>query len=231
MLPGHDLDGTGGVTEAEVTSLSDKGVFSARFSEALFRDTLAFAELLSAGGAGISPRLVAAYGGERLWFEQRTSAQWLLLPRMGANLGQVLDNLLIMLDTHNEDETIFIGSRTPHLSPRTLQEAFSALSQRDVVVGPCGPRGVYLLGVRGRWPCGILGGVRWTEKHAVNDLLKAYRRARASVGLLEEFYPLQTPNDLQRLVDDLGIYPDRALSNLRRLLEELSAEVRMRKAE
>lgn len=161
-----------------------------------------------------------AYAGDRSWYESRTSAHWLLVPRMGANLAQCLDNALILLDAQPDDQTVFIGASTPHLQPRALHEAFIALGQRQAVLGPSEGGGVYLMGARGRWPCGILASTRWTLPQAQQDVLKAFRRARVSVGLLDELYRLTEEADLGRLAEDLGVYPDLALDNIRFLLDK-----------
>ena len=193
--------------------------------DAAFRDTVLRAEGLGGGPGETPPRLVLAYHGERAWFEQRTSSQWLLLPQMGFDLGQHLDNLLIVLGNAAEDRTIFIGPCTPHLPLRTLESGFISLGQRDVLVGPREQAGVYLIGVRGRWPSGLLRGVRWHTPHARADLLKKFRSTRLSVGLLEESYTVRGDSDLRRLKSDFGVFPDRSLPNLRRLAEKLPDEL------
>jgi len=218
VIPGHDLDGSRGLSDTE---MAPGAGLCERLREVVFRDTVAFAESLPQALGGVELELVMAYAGDRAWYEQRTSAQWLVVPRMGTDLAQCLDNMLIMLDAHQDDQTIFIGANTPHLQPTALHEAYISLGQRQAVVGPCEGGGLYLLGARGRWPCGILANVRWTTAHAQQDVLKVFRRSRVSVGLLDEVYRLRTEPDLSRLAADLGVYPDRALGNIRFLLSKI----------
>ncbi|MEI6503343.1 MAG: DUF2064 domain-containing protein [Armatimonadota bacterium] len=221
VMPGHDFDGSGGFSSA---GAAPGGIPPERLREVVLRDTVAFAELLHQTPGGVAPELVMAYVGERLWYEQRTSGHWLLVPRMGANLAQCLDNLLISLDARPDDQTVFMGAGTPHLQPRALHEAFITLGQRQAVVGPCEGGGLYMMGAQGRWPCGILANVRWTAPQAQQDLLKIFRRSRVSVGLLDELYRLESEADLRRLADDFGVYPDRALGNIRLLLDKTGKE-------
>lgn len=187
--------------------------------DAVFRDSVLSAEQFDPGHGMAPPDLVLAYHGDRMWFQHRASTHWLLLPQMGTDLGQHLDNLLIVLGTGSEDRTIFMGPFTPHLPARALDSAYILLGQREVVIGPCERAGLYLIGVRGRWPSGLLRSIRWHTAHARNDLLKVFRRTHLSVGLLENLYAVQNEADLRRLVTDLGVFPDRAMPELRRLAE------------
>lgn len=184
-------------------------------------DTIALAQGLDFGRSMEPPELVFAYRGDRQAYQRLLSSCWLLVPQMGADLAQHLDNLLIVLGAAPDDQTLFLGPATPHLSARALQNAYIALGQRGVALGPEEQRGIYLLGVTGRWPCGILSKVRWPTRHAQGDLCNAFRRAHLSVSLLPPFYAIRAQDDLRRLQEDLGIYPDRCLPHLRLLLEAI----------
>lgn len=192
-----------------------------RVTEAALRDTLLAAEALTLGPGREPPDLVLAYTGDRSWYQRWASTHWLLVPRMGSAIEQHLDNVLISLGVQPEQQTVFFSPRTPHLPMRQLQHAYMSLGQRQVVVGPCEGPGVYLLGVTGRWPCGLLSGTRWRSPHVEADLLKAFKRASLSVSVLEEMYELRHDTHLQRLAQDLGLLPDGALPNLRFLLNHL----------
>ncbi|MEN6301786.1 MAG: DUF2064 domain-containing protein [Armatimonadia bacterium] len=186
-------------------------------SEALFRDTLALSGSLHAGTAD-APALVLAYYGERVWYQHRTSSYWLLLPQMGSTVAQLLDNVLISLALEPDDETIFLGTRTPHLSCRLLEQAFDGLARFDAIIGPCEQSGVYLLGVRGRWPTGCLAEVDWQGKRILPDLRQAMRRARLNYAALDKHDGLYDAEDLERLHLRLGEYPESTLKNTRHLL-------------
>lgn len=185
------------------------------FRELLLKDTIALCQSLNLGPLETPPALVLAYGQDRMWYQQRVSGFWLLLPQMGNTLAQCLDNVLIALAPAPDDETIFLGCRAPHLPTRVLQHTFSALSRFDSVIGPCERAGIYLLGVRGRWPAGILGEVQWAGTRTANDLRKKLTRARLGCGMLDKTYPLMGLDDVRRLTPDLINYPHQALSNVR----------------
>lgn len=221
LMAGHDLS----PGEDEQCSTGSGHISPAVLYDAAFRDAVLWAQSFDPGQGMAPPDLVLAYQGDRDWFQQRASTHWLLVPMMGADVGQHLDNLLIVLGTRPDDRTIFVGPFTPHLPPRALDSAYISLGQREVVLAPCERAGVYLIGVRGRWPSGILRGVRWQTAHAQHDLLKAFRRAHLNLAQMQELYAMQGKDDLQRLSADLGVFPDRAMPNLRRLVDTLSDDV------
>src|SRR3989304_2268914 len=129
----------------------------AQLSEATFKDTLALCQSLTLGPGWPPPNLVLAYSGNREWYARCAANYWLIVPQMGTTLAQRLDNLLI-------------GPRPPQLEHRALQHAFIALGQRGACLGPTPEGGIYAIGIRGRWPAGVLQQVRWHDRHAMIDL-------------------------------------------------------------
>lgn len=194
------------------------GYSRAAIIDALMRDTLAMAEQVEAGPGWPAPQYVLLYPDRKPWYESRATQYWLLLPQMGQGTSQCLDNALIMLAPEPTTVTLFLGPTTPHLDPRLLHSAYAALSQHDVVLGPFEEGGVYLLGVRGRWPAGILREVRWDTKMALPDLRKAFKRSRMACALMPPTYGLHDETGLQRLSQQLMEYPETALHHLRDLL-------------
>lgn len=186
-------------------------------SETLFKDTLALSGLLHAGTPD-APELVLAYYGERAWYQHRASSYWLLLPQMGSTVAQCLDNILIALAPEPDDETLFLGTRTPHLPCRLLEQAFDGLARFDAIVGPCEQGGVYLMGVRGRWPTGCLAEVDWQGQRVLPELRQALRRTRLNYAVMDKHYGVYDARDLERLRQHLGEYPETVLKHARHLL-------------
>lgn len=189
----------------------------AELSEVLLKDTLDVCALFDAGRPGV-PELILAYHGERAWYQPRVSSFWLLLPQMGNTVAQWLDNTLIGLAPQPEDQTVFLGTRTPHLPVRVLEQAFDGLGRFEAVIGACEEEGVYLLGVRGRWPTGALAQVDWEGNKAVSSLRQAFRRAHASYAMVDRLDPLYAKDDLEKLRPLLLNYPDSCLKNTRHYL-------------
>ena len=91
--------------------------------------------------------------------------------------------------------TIIIGSDIPELAPRHAAAAFRALGSHDVVLGPAGDGGYWLIGLKRTRPvpAGLFEGVRWSSLHALADTRASLPR-HFSVALLET---LEDVDDLE----------------------------------
>lgn len=197
----------------------------AALSEALLRDTITLAEQLDPGSGLQLPRLVLIYPTNREWYQRRVSSQWLLIPQMGSDTAQYLDNALIVLGIEPNDQTIFLTTCTPHLASRDFLRVWTELENHEAVIGPCENGDLYLIGIKGRWPCGILGDVRWNTPQARIGITKAFKRARLDYKLLPQIYALTELTQLRRLETELSTYPDRALVNVRHLIRAAETEL------
>lgn len=78
---------------------------------------------------------------------------------------------------------VLIGSDIPALAAHHIADAFRLLGHHDLVFGPAGDGGFWLVGARRcpRLPP-LFGPVRWSGRHALADVLR-HLPARLSVGL------------------------------------------------
>ena len=97
---------------------------------------------------------------------------------------------------------LLLGSDSPQLSAARLGEAFGALDQTDLVLGPAADGGYYLLAARR--PLGdLLHDMTWSTAGVLAQTCQRARAAGWSVSLLAEAYDIDTLADLQRLEADL----------------------------
>ncbi|MFV1958606.1 MAG: TIGR04283 family arsenosugar biosynthesis glycosyltransferase [Planctomycetota bacterium] len=89
---------------------------------------------------------------------------------------------------------VLVGSDCPGLTPGRLVEAFEALGESDVVLGPAADGGYTLIGVRADHPP-LFGDLPWGE----DGVLEGTRRAAAREGLLVHLLP--TLPDIDRPED------------------------------
>jgi len=92
---------------------------------------------------------------------------------------------------------VIIGTDVPAIRPHHIEAAFKALGRHDVVFGPAGDGGYWLVGARRspRTP-ELFKHVRWSSKHTLADSLAKAEQNQLKVALLE------TLND----VDDGAAY-------------------------
>jgi rSAM/selenodomain-associated transferase 1 len=158
--------------------------------------------------SGEVPGLVVAYAESKEYFEDAVECRmaydrWRLLAQGKGNLGERLDKALADMAPQEDDLTVFIGMDAPHLPARLIVEAFERLVEARAVLGPCDDGGYYLVGVKGRWPTGILAPVGWSTPEAMADTAAAFERAGMDCAVLEPWYDVDDLADLGRLGEDL----------------------------
>jgi hypothetical protein len=175
---------------------------------------------------GQKPDLVVAYAEGKDFFDEAVDSRaaydrWRLLAQGKGNLGERLDKALADLAPEADDATVFVGMDAPHLPVERIAEAFAKLADAKAVLGPCDDGGYYLVGVRGRWPTGILAPVRWSTEHAMADTVAAFEKAGMSPATLEPWYDVDDLAGLGRLAGDLRAMDHRALPMTRGALHDL----------
>ena len=151
-----------------------------------------------------------------------TPGQWQLSPQCEGDLGermraffegQFSDEASISSASENEiadssnRRVVVIGADTPQLTTVTIDDAFAALDNHDVVIGPSTDGGYYLIGMRDQCH-DLFSDISWSAETVLNETLD---RAR-SLSLTVKTLPAMT--DVDQL-DELHL--------LRQLLVERNA--------
>jgi len=94
---------------------------------------------------------------------------------------------------------VIVGSDIPSIAPRHIAEAFKALGSSDVVFGPAGDGGYWLVGLRRR-PRFIdpFANVRWSTPHALADT--AANLGGHRFALLDMLDDIDTGADLRQFM-------------------------------
>lgn len=71
-----------------------------------------------------------------------------LLPQSGSDLGKRMDFAFKKLFSLNYSKVILIGSDIPSIHSTDISNAFKALNDSDIVIGPTYDGGYYLLGIK-----------------------------------------------------------------------------------
>jgi uncharacterized protein len=195
---------------------------AAEIQKACIADTLRMAGkvrgcdlfLFGAGGPAHF-RALAQRGPSRI--KRRHAAK--LLPQRGRDLGARLENAFRKVFGRGYGRVVVIGTDTPWMGAARIGEAFRALAENDVVLGPCRDGGYYLLGLRGFLP-EFFRGIPWGTSRACRATLRAARRYGARRRILRVDFDLDRPGDLRRAKRLLSARPERA-PNLAGTLETM----------
>ena len=139
-------------------------------------------------------------GGEEL-FERITPAGTLLFLQRGENLASRIIHFFEEAFAQGYGPVVILGSDVPLLSVERVDEAFEALSSRgDLVLGPDGGGGYYLLGLRA--PASYLfQGVEMSTRGMLEETLRTAEARGLRTVLLPVEEDLDYPEDLLRLVE------------------------------
>jgi hypothetical protein len=93
---------------------------------------------------------------------------------------------------------VLIGTDIPGLTTAILEQAFSALHERDLVFGPSTDGGYWLVGLTR--PVNIFAGIAWSQRDVLEKSLALARQKGMTSHLLAPLNDLDTPEDLAREV-------------------------------
>lgn len=92
-------------------------------------------------------------------------------------------------------KTVIIGSDCPDLETKHIREAFSALDQSDVVLGPAVDGGYYLLGTKSHSP-ELFEGIPWSTDRVFGITLEKLQLSRKNVWILPKLNDVDEASDL-----------------------------------
>lgn len=126
----------------------------------------------------------------------------------GHDLGVRLRNALAAGFRNGAGRVVIIGTDSPSLPPRLIEEAFESLDGADVVLGPTTDGGYYLIGVRMPGSTGRLAfldvGIEWSTGRVLRQTIAAASRAKLRTQLLAPWYDVDEPGDVRFLQTHLA---------------------------
>jgi rSAM/selenodomain-associated transferase 1 len=119
---------------------------------------------------------------------------------LGERLGAAIDDAL----APGPGPVLAIGADAPHIPAASLAEAASALAgDTDVVLGPAGDGGYYLIGLRAPAPS-LFAGIAWSTARVLGATRARAAAAGMRVHLLPPSFDVDEVEDLTRLREVLA---------------------------
>jgi rSAM/selenodomain-associated transferase 1 len=127
--------------------------------------------------------------------------RWELTPQSDGELGQ---RMQIFFDEtlRQAERVVLIGSDCPDLPRKYLDEAFAALDNHAVVLGPSANGGCYLIGVRRRVPP-IFADIAWSAPDVGTQTTQRLLSAGIAWHELPQWYDVEEEADLRTLAGRL----------------------------
>lgn len=130
--------------------------------------------------------------------------RFLLFPQEGKDLGERQPNAFRYLFRQGFKRVSMIGGDIPTLPHRLIRETFHILSvhEKDVILGPSTDGGYYLVGLS-QLHLGVFQEINWSSSVVLKQTMERARDLNLHVGLLEQWYDVDTITDIWVLMDQL----------------------------
>jgi rSAM/selenodomain-associated transferase 1 len=125
------------------------------------------------------------------------------MPVTGQGLGDLGERMRRALADSPPGPAVLVGTDIPALVPQHIAEAFRLLGRYDVVFGPAADGGFWLVGARHSRGLPLFGEVRWSGRHALEDVLANLPR-RVAVGFAARLEDVDNGASLRRLAPRRG---------------------------
>ncbi len=122
-------------------------------------------------------------------------------PQDGPDLGARMHHSFTHAFTTGTDKAVLIGSDTPDLPPKLIQQAVDCLNTHDIVLGPALDGGYYLIACKqDRYLSDLFTNIPWSTPTVLQTTLDTIHRNHHTVFQIPTWQDIDTPKDLNRLI-------------------------------
>ena len=140
---------------------------------------------------GGSEQLMAAWLGNRFSYCPQGQGD------IGIRMGRALKHAF----TQGFETVVIIGSDIPDITTDILQNAFEILKDIDLVLGPAGDGGYYLIGVHRKtfrhWNPRLFNDISWGTENVLPQTLTIAEKLGLNYSLLDTLNDVDRPEDLR----------------------------------
>jgi len=120
------------------------------------------------------------------------------IAQRGHTIGERMDNAIRDLLEMGAEKTVITGADIPDLKSRIIMQAFSALRDADIVIGPAQDGGYYLIGMKSPHP-ELFQNIPWSTEKVLEETLCKLRRLGLRLNLIETLSDVDAKEDLHNV--------------------------------
>ena len=129
-------------------------------------------------------------------YREHLPPSFILREQYGENLGERMRNAMQDIFSSGYTRAILIGSDIPSLKAGNLAKAFGLLDDNDIVIGPSGDGGYWLIGMRGFFP-EAFDVKSWGNSDVLTETAETLRRSGIVFGFADTLNDIDTPEDVR----------------------------------
>jgi rSAM/selenodomain-associated transferase 1 len=135
-----------------------------------------------------------------IWWSELPN-DYLIIPhklQIGELLGDRMHQAFeFEFNLNQSEKVVMIGTDCPDLTTTILEEAFNALEENNVVLGPSEDCGYYLIGMNGFHP-ELLQEIEWSTEKVLEQTIEKCKKYKKTFALLPTLNDIDNEEDLRR---------------------------------
>lgn len=139
-------------------------------------------------------------GGNAILMQEWLGSNLIYRPQGDGNLGRRMQQAFEAAFEDNVATAVIVGSDIPGISADIIRQAFEALRQKDLVLGPAKDGGYYLIGIRKSQTANRYGrlfeGINWGSDSVMAQTLQIAKDLGLQLARLESLADIDRPADL-----------------------------------
>ncbi len=129
--------------------------------------------------------------------------QWLgsgevLSRQVSGNLGERMQAAFLGAFQRGANRVVLLGTDIPQIRTDHLEQAFDALAENDLVIGPSTDGGYWLIGLN--HPVDLFEGIQWSTDAVFGQTLALANEQKLRVKLLSSLKDIDTAEDLKQVL-------------------------------
>lgn len=116
---------------------------------------------------------------------------WIIAAQTTGDLGERMHTAFVRAFNEGRQRVVIIGSDCPEITLNDIQEAWTALVHKDVVLGPASDGGYWLIGLRHAQP-GLFREMVWSTNRVFAETVERAQHFGLSVHRLRELTDVDT---------------------------------------
>ena len=126
---------------------------------------------------------------------------WMVQTQQGTTLGERLAKATVEAFNDGAQRVVVIGTDSPWIRPDNIAEAFAALQETHVTIGPTDDGGYYLVGLSSMAPA-IFEQIAWSSQAVYAQTQAAVRALGLTMRVLRQGYDLDYVEDVERFIEE-----------------------------